>query len=249
MLLQGEHFEPLGDGFEVIVSKEHIFGTDTILLADFAAPKPFETAAELGSGCGTIPLIWCRQGLTKHITAVELQPAPVDMLKRSIKHNKLEDKIDVIEEDLRDLRGVLPADSYDVVTCNPPYQVGGSGLVNAKVSRRIARQEWTCTLEDVVAASSRLLRFGGRLCICQRPQRLADVIDIFRDNKIEAKRMRLVQQRYEKEPKLILIEGKKGGKPGGLQIMPTLLIENPTGQLSQEMRDIYGIYKSPEQGL
>lgn len=243
MLKQGEHLEPLGDNISVIVSEENHFSTDTILLANFAAPKKHEKVIELGSGCGTIPLIWCRNNPPKHITAVELQSQGADMLKRSVEFNRLTERITVINGDLRKLSGKVEFGSFDMVVMNPPYKIGGGGVVNSEIQKQIARHETECTLDDITSAASGLLRFGGRFCICQRPERLTDVLMSMRQAGIEPKRLRLVQQRRSKAPKLFLAEGKRGANPGGLVTLPTLLIEGDNFELSQEMIEIYGEYK------
>lgn len=243
MLKNDEHFEPLGNGIEVIVSPVHRFGTDTVLLANFSKPKEWENACELGSGCGAISLIWCRENPPKHITAVELQADGADMIDRSVQHNGLEEKFSVLNEDLRSLSMLTPG-SFDLVACNPPYKAQGSGIINPEHGRLLARHEFTCTIEDVCSAAARLLRFGGRLCLCQRPERLSDIICAMRNSGIEPKRLRLVQQRTTKAPKLFLIEGKRGGKPGGLNVLETLMIEDENGKISPEMIEIYGDYKT-----
>ena len=132
MLLEGEKFEPLGSGIEVIVSKRHIFWTDTILLANFAKPKKSDLACDLGCGCGTIPLIWCRESATtpENILGVEIQQEAYDMACRSVEHNKLKDKINIINADLRNLNGITPFGIYNLVVCNPPYKAEGTGIVN-----------------------------------------------------------------------------------------------------------------------
>lgn len=239
----GEKKEPLGSGTYVLVTDEHHFSTDTILLAHFCAPKKHEYAVELGSGCGTISLIWARDGLTKGITAVEIQQNACELMRRSVEMNGFGDKITVLNEDLRRLNGIIPFGSVDLVACNPPYKLGGSGIVNPLQAHKLARHECTCTAEDIITTAVSLLRFGGRLCLCQRPERLTDIMALMRKNSIEPKRLRFVQQRKTKEPKLFMIEGKKGANPGGLIVMPTLFIEDDKGGFSQEMMNIYGSYK------
>lgn len=243
MLKEGEHTEPLGSGISVIVSEENHFSTDTILLADFAAPKKHENVIELGSGCGTISLIWSKKTPPKHITSVEIQPQAADMLCRSIELNGLEDRITVINEDLKNLKGKVEFGSFDMVAMNPPYKIGGGGIVNPDRQKQIARHETECTIDDITSAASKLLRFGGRFCICQRPERLTDVLLSMRNANIEPKKLRFVQQRANKAPKLFLCEGKRGANKGGLVTLPTLLIENDNFEFSQEMIEIYGDYK------
>lgn len=246
LLLEHEKLEPLGNGISVIVSYEHHFFLDTILLADFAHPKKAEIAVDLGSGCGTIPFLWSRENILKNIVAVEIQQNAVDMIHRSLKHNNLKEKVEVICADLKNLKGKLNFGVFDLVVCNPPYKPIGAGVVSKIDSHKVVRHESSCTVEDVVLAASQLLRFGGRFCLCLRPERLTDVLVAFRNNKIEPKRLRFVQQRKDKPPKLFLIEGKRGGNKGGLVMEPTLFIEDESGSCSQEMVRIYGTYKDVE---
>ena len=241
MLKDNEHLEPLGNGIEIIVNELFHFSTDTILLADFARIRGNSRAVDLGSGCGTIPLLWARNNRKAQITAVELQEQGCDMARRSVEHNGLD--IEVVNADLRELKGKLPFGCFDLVACNPPYKLTGSGIKNPDEEKLLARHEESCTIDDVTAAAAKLLQFGGRLCMCQRPERLTDVLLSMRANSLEPKRLRFVQQRRGKAPKLFLIEGKRGSNAGGLIVETTLFIEDEDGALSQEMKDIYGSYK------
>ncbi len=243
VLLEKERIEFLGGGIKIIVSDRHKFWTDTILLANFASPKKDDIACDLGSGCGTIPLIWLRNGLTKRVDAVEIQEDACSMLRRSIELNSLEGRIQVYNEDIRMTGDILPRSGYDLVVCNPPYKASGTGIVSSEQSDVIARHESLCTTDDVTAAANVLLGFGGRLCMCQRPERLPDVMLSMRKNNIEPKRLRFVQQRPDKAPKLFLIEGRRSGNPGGLKVEPVLFIEGENKEYSEEMIRIYGKYK------
>lgn len=198
----------------------------------------------MGTGCGTIPLLWLKNNNNLSVYAVELQKDACELLEKSIAHNKLEDNLTLLNADLRDLKGRLPFGTFDVVSCNPPYKLGGSGILNPEQQKLVARHEAECTLDDVCGAASNLLQFGGRLCMCQRPERLSDVIESMRRSGIEPKRLRLVQQRKSKAPKLFLIEGRRGGKRGFMDVLPTLFIEDGQGGFSEEMLEIYGDYKS-----
>ena len=238
------HIEPLGCGMEIFVSDTHHFSTDTILLADFSKPCGKKLCADLGTGCGTIPLLWLKKNKKLSVYAVELQKDACELLEKSIAHNKLEDNLTLLNADLRDLKGRLPFGTFDVVSCNPPYKLGGSGILNPEEQKLVARHESECTLDDICQAASKLLQFGGRLCMCQRPERLSDVTESMRKFGIEPKRLRLVQQRKSNAPKLFLIEGRRGGKRGFMDVLPTLFIEDEQGGFSEEMLEIYGDYKS-----
>ena len=242
MLKPNEHLEPLGNGIEIIVSDLFHFWTDTILLADFAKPKRKIKAVDLGSGCGTIPLLWARDNPQMEIHAVEIQPEANDMAARSVFHNSLSN-ITPINADLKNLKGILPFGYFDLVTCNPPYKENGTGIKNPDEEKLIARHEENCDIDDITLAAKNLLQFGGRFCLCQRPERLTDVLSSMRKNDLEPKRLRFVQQRKHNAPKLFLVEGSRGGKPSSLIVENTLFIEDETGDFSQEMKDIYGCYK------
>ena len=248
MLKENERLEPLGNGVEIIVSDSYHFSTDTILLANFANPKKSNRVVELGTGCGTMPLLWIRDKMIKEIIALDIQENAIDMLNRSIAHNVNNGRencscITPLNADLKDLKGKLPFGHYDVVVCNPPYKLSGTGIVNPEQEKLIARHEESCTLDDICETASKLLQFSGRFCICQRPERLTDVMESMRKFEIEPKRLRLVQQRLTKEPKLFLLEGRYKGNKGFMQVLPTLFIENEQGDFSDEMKEIYGLYK------
>ncbi|MBQ7504439.1 MAG: methyltransferase [Ruminococcus sp.] len=235
-MAKGERIEPLGNGIKIIVNDMYHFSTDTILLADFAAPQKGIKAADLGAGCGTIPLLWTRNDRALDITAVEIQRDACALFERSLELNEL-CNIKIINADLKELAGVIPFGCFDLVSCNPPYKLGGSGLKNPDDKKLIARHEESCTVDDVCRAAKNILQFGGRFVMCQRPERLTDVLTSMRKNDLEPKRIRFVQQREGKAPKLFLVEGRRGGRSGGLVTLPTLYIE------SDEMISIYGSYK------
>lgn len=248
MLKANESLQPLGSGVEIIVSDIHHFSTDTILLADFAGVKSTDLVVELGTGCGTMPLLWTRQKKVKEIVAIDIQQNAIDMLKRSISHNVENGRtncscITPINADLKDLKGKCEFSRYNIVVCNPPYKLSNSGIKNPDNEKTLARHEESCSLDDICKCASKLLQFQGRFCICQRPERLADAIESMRKYDIEPKRLRLVQQRLSKEPKLFLLEGRYKGNKGFMQVMPTLFIENEQGDFSDEMIKIYGLYK------
>ena len=248
MLRANEKFESLGNGVEIIVSDIHHFSTDTILLANFANVKTNDCVVELGTGCGTMPLLWTREQSVRQITAIDIQSDAVDMLKRSIAHN-INNGIENVScitpicADLKELKGICEFGHYNLVVCNPPYKLSGSGITNPDNQKLLARHEESCTLDDICKTASSLLQFSGRFCICQRPERLTDVMESMRKFSIEPKRLRLVQQRKDKEPKLFLLEGRRSGKRGFMQVMPTLFIEDEHGDFSEEMKHIYGLYK------
>ncbi len=232
--------EPLGKGFFVYVSPHHTFGTDAVILADFAKPKRRDKLVDLGTGCGIIPLLMLREGIIGSATGVDISREAADLAERTKEELKLQN-FTVINSDLNDLKGKIEFGCHTLITCNPPYKAPLSGIKNPDSVKATARHETECTLEDIISVSSRLLQTTGRLCMCHRPERLAELMAVMREYKLEPKRLRLVAQRIGEEPWLVLVEARKCGNTG-LRIEPTLYIEEK-GEFSPEMLRIYGAYK------
>lgn len=233
--------QPLGRGYYINVSKNHTFGTDAVLLADFASAKKVKTHCDLGAGCGIISMLLVKNSVAGSSVGIEISEEAVELAKATA-NEFAKDKFTPINADIRDLKGTLPFGSFDLVTCNPPYKAEGSGLLSAGERDIVARHETMCTLEDVVSASSRLLKSSGRLCLCQRPERLSDIVCLLRQYKLEAKRIRTVHKKVGEEPWLVLVEGMRDAK-SGTRILPPLFVYDKDGNLSEEMIKIYGDYK------
>lgn len=232
--------EPLGNGFFVYVSPRHTFGTDAVLLADFSSARKKDTLVDLGTGCGIIPLLCLRDGNLKTAVGVDISPEAAALAKRTSRELKT-DNFTVLNSDLKELKGKIDFGCHTLVTCNPPYKAPNGGLKNPDSIKATARHEVDCTLRDIISVASKLLQTSGRLCMCHRPERLAELMDLMREYKLEPKRLRLVCQRQGEEPWLVLIEGKKCANTG-LRISPTLYVEEKGG-FSPEMIKIYGAYK------
>lgn len=172
--MDGTRHEYLGGGITAVVSEAHSFGTDAVLLAHFASPGKWAVCCDLGSGCGIIPLLWCRHEGGR-ITAVELQPLGVKQIEAAIELNSLSDRLTAVNADLRDLKGRVPFGCFDLVTMNPPYKASGAGIESSSAPDKIARHETMCSLSEVCAAAAKLLNFGGRFCVCIRPERLCEL--------------------------------------------------------------------------
>lgn len=242
MASRKERTESLAKNLNIYVSEAHIFTSDAIVLASFCAPRHKDKCCDLGTGNGIIPLLWYRDFKPTEIVGVELSESAVELFTKTLEENNLKDEIKLIHSDLRKLNGVLPNEYFDIVSINPPYKKLGTGIVNDGEDYKNARHEFTCTLEDCSKAASRILKFGGRFCICQRPERLPDIFDAMRKFKIEPKSMREVIQRIGKEPSLVLVEGKKGSAPG-FRINPPLILENADGQYTEEAKELFQSYK------
>lgn len=232
--------EILSNGIFVYTSKEHTFGTDAILLADFASPNKKDKVIDFGSGCGIIPLFFYSRGNGKEIYGLEIQEKGYIQLKKAVEEQDIK-SVTPILCDLKELKGVLPFGTFDVVTMNPPYKQMGGGIISVSESDKIARHETQANIFDICKSASNLLKFGGKLCLCNRPERLATTIDAMKSANIEPKRLRMVSQRVDKAPWLFLIEGKKG-RNEGIVIEPELYIEDGNSY-SEEYKRIYNNYQ------
>ncbi len=236
-------FEKLSEKISVCVSQEHGFGTDAFLLADFCQHKQKDIACDLGTGCGIIPLILQRNAPPKLTYAVDIQKQAIEQLEISLEKSNINSIVPICA-DLKTLWDDAPLGSLSLVTCNPPYKAANAGIESSLDAHKIARHEILCNIDDVCHAASKLLKFGGRLCICNRPERLSDVIFAMKNNGIEPKRLRFVSKNESTAPWLFLIEGKKGSKPF-MQVLPQMYVWNKNGY-SDEMERIYTMGKDEQ---
>ena len=232
--------EPLGKDYFVYVTPHHTFGTDAVLLSNFAKAKKSDKMVDLGTGCGIIPLLMLRDGLLKNAIGIDISEEATALAQKTLEELNIQNFF-VLNSDLKDLKGKVEFGSNTLITCNPPYKANGAGLKNPDKVEMVARHEIECTLEDIIAVSSKLLQTSGRLCMCHRPERLSELMFLMSKYKVEPKRLRIVCQRKGEEPWLVLVEGRRCGNKG-LRIEPTLYVEE-NGDFSPEMIKIYGSYK------
>ncbi len=214
------------------------FGTDAVLLADFCAARPGERVCDMGTGTGVLPLLISARAAGTIIDAFEVQEDVADMAARSVRLNGLESRIRVHASDCRAAAQIIGHECVQLVVTNPPYTKGGAGLVSPEQTRALSRSE-EVTLEEWMTACARVLQNGGRLCVVFPAPRFLQLCDAMRANRVEPKRVRFVAARADAAPKLVLVEGKKGGKPG-LHLLPFLLTHDENGGFTAEMRRIYG---------
>lgn len=240
-LLPGERIDELQrNGYCIIQNPERFcFGMDAVLLSGFARAKKQERCLDLGCGNGIIPILMEAKTEGKHFTGLEIQPESADMAKRSVALNGLQDRIDIVEGDIKDASKIFGASSFHVVTTNPPYMTAQHGLTNLYEAKTIARHEVLCNLEDIIRESARLLMPGGRFYMVHRPFRLAEIISLMVQYRMEPKRMRLVYPYVDREPNMVLIEGLRGGKSRMTVEKPLIVYKEP-GKYTDEIYDVYG---------
>ena len=228
------------NGLQIIQKTDGFcFGMDAVLLSGFATVKPGERVLDLGTGTGIIPLLLSAKTEGEHFSALEIQDEIARMAERSVKLNHLEEKIEIVHGDIKEASRIFGAASFDVVTTNPPYMTAQHGLTNLHEAKTIARHEVLCNLEDIIRESARLLVPGGRFYMVHRPFRLAEIISLMVQYRIEPKRMRLVYPYVDREPNMVLIEGLRGGKSRMTVEKPLIVYKEP-GKYTDEIYDVYG---------
>ena len=241
LIREGERLDDLQrDGLRILQRADGFrFGTDAVLLADFAGVKRGERVADVGTGTGVLPLLLSARAADTEFDAFEIQEQVADMAARSVQINGLQTRIRIHHADCRDAAALIGHERCHLVVTNPPYTKGGAGLVSPQQTRALSRSDSDCTLEAWIAACGRLLRNGGRLCCVFPAPRFLELCDALRSARMEPKRVRFVAACADAAPKLVLVEGLKGGRPG-LHIQPLLITHDENGQFTREMRRVYG---------
>lgn len=240
-LLDGERVDELHrNGYRIIQDpKRFCFGMDAVLLSGFAHVKEGECALDLGTGTGIIPILLEAKTKGRQFTGLEVQKESADMANRSVLLNHLEEKVSIVEGDLKEVKTLFAGKLFDVVTSNPPYMNTNHGLVSQGTPKAIARHELLCTLDDVVKAAATTLKVGGRFYLVHRPHRLIEIITTCTKYKLEPKRMRMVQPYEGKEPNMVLLECIKGGG-SMIKVEPPLIVYESVNHYTKEILELYG---------
>ena len=229
------------NNLKIIQNKDGFcFGIDSVLLSDFAKEiKPNSKILDLGTGTGIIGILLCEKTKPSKVYGIDIQESVCDMASRSIKLNNLEDKFEIINTNIKNLKNIFEEACFDAVVSNPPYKKDNSGLKNENETKLISRHEITASLEDFISTSSHLLNSNCSLYMVHRPERLSDLFYLLRKYNLEPKKLRLVHSYSNSKPKLILVKATKNAK-SFLNIDEPLVIYNEDGTYTQEILKIYG---------
>ncbi|MFZ7119414.1 MAG: tRNA1(Val) (adenine(37)-N6)-methyltransferase [Eubacteriaceae bacterium] len=230
------------EGYKIIQNKDYFrYGMDAVLLSWFASKRIARNnkIIDLGTGTGILPILLFLQSKNKHIDALEIQDYFVDIAKRNVILNNMNEFVNIIHGDIRELPNEIKLGSYDVVVSNPPYMAIEDGMKNKNKIKAIARHELKCNICDLVVASSKLLKEKGKLIFVHKCERLVDIFFNMRKYNIEPKCINYVYPKKYKEPNLVLIEGIKNAKPC-LKINNPIIIYNNNGEYTNQLKEIYG---------
>ena len=239
-LKAGERIDDLQCRGYHIIQNSYVFcfGMDAVLLADFATGAKKGRVIDLGTGTGVIPLLMRGREKGIHFTGLEIQEYSADMARRSVELNNLQEDIEIVQGDMRDVHTLFAPESFHAVTCNPPYIKGSHGLENENAPKNIARHEIMMELSDVMKAANYLLVEGGSFSMVHKPFRLAEIIRLMSQYRLEPKRICMVQPFFDKEPNMVLIEGNKGGRPM-VKVEPALVVYNKDGSYTEDLFQRY----------
>ena len=224
-----------------IIQKEggFCFGIDAVLLSDFTKEiRNNSQVLDLGTGTGILSILLTAKTNLKKIYGIEIQEEVANMAKRSVELNQLQEKVEIINKNIKDLKNIFEKNSMDAIVTNPPYKKLDTGKTNEKENKYIARHEVTASLEDFIKISFDLLKDKGSFYMIHRPERLAEIIYTLKKNKLEPKRMRFIYSNIEQEPKLVLIKAVKNAKEF-LTVEKPLFIYNKQGEYTEEILQIY----------
>lgn len=240
MLRPGERLDDLQlSGLRLIQRPDAFrFGTDSVLLADFAAPKRTDRTVDLGCGTGAIAMLMAAHCPGLQVDAVEIQPEIADMARRSVKLNGMQDCMRVHEMDMREAWKALGAEKFSVVVCNPPYGRKGGGLLSENEAKRIARHEGDLSPEDVALSASKLLKSGGKLCVVYPAPRAFEMMQAMEKHRLAPKRIRTVHGVEGRAPKFVLLDAVKDGG-SMLHWLEPLVLRNRDGSFTDEWKRIY----------
>ena len=227
------------NGYKIIQNRERFcFGMDAVLLTGFAKVGKGERALDLGTGTGIIPILLEAKTEGQDFEALEIQPESAEMARRSVMLNNLQERIKIVDGDIKEASKIFGAASFNVVTTNPPYMTENHGVKNPDEPKAIARHEIKCNLEDVIRESAKLLKPKGRFYMVHRPFRLAEIMNVLTKYRLEPKRMQLVYPYIDREPNMVLIEALKGGN-SRVTVEPPLIVYKEPGVYTENILKIY----------
>lgn len=226
------------DGPKFAQAEHFRLSTDCVLLSDFINTGAAKRGIDLGCASGAIMLLLLARSERLHMTGLEILPEAVELARENMAVNNLSERAGLICGDIRAHREIFKAGSFDLAAANPPYFPVDRGALSPVDGRSSARGEILCTLDDICAATGWLLRTGGNFALVHKPERLSEVFCAMVKYGLEPKRLRLVENNAGAKPSLVLVEAKRGGKPG-LSIEPPLILNNADGTPTEEYKRIY----------
>lgn len=245
-----QRIDTLSCGYKIIQDdKAFCFGIDALLLAAFARMKKGDRVFDLGCGNGILELLLCDRAKELksahgagdcHFTGLEVQPKAAEMARESVGLNSLEERIEIVEGDIKAVRKSFPAQSADLVISNPPYMKPSAAKENSTDEKTIARHEVLCSLDDVISAARWLLKSSGSFFMIHRPYRLQEIFSLLEKYQLTPRRMQLVYPKIDQAPEMVLIEARPNYKPD-IKIAPPLIMYDGDGEYTVAFKAYCGM--------
>lgn len=222
--------------------KGYRYSLDPVLLAGFVHPLSASRIVDLGTGCGILPLLLAGKSEAQELVGIELQESLADRASRNVELNGLQERIRILTDDIREVRSLLPVNWADLVVSNPPFRSSASGRIAPDDERAIARHELFGGLADFCAAAAWLLKDGGLFTVIHLAERLPELLAYMQSGNIQPKRLRMVHPHADDPARLVLVEGRKAGRPG-LLVEPPLVIYRSRGAQRDYSEEILELYR------
>lgn len=244
LVYEGETLDDLIiGGYKLIQPRQgYRFSIDAVLLSHFPDLKKAKQVVDLGCGNGVIPLLLAARSSDIRITGIEIQEAMVKRAQRSVEYNRLQEQVEIVLGDFREIDKYFPAVSTDLIVSNPPFWGKNEGHLSKNSEEACARHEIAMDLGSLIQAAAYLLKPGGSFCLIHRAERLTAIVNLCTAYRLLPVRLRTVHSFWQEEAKLILLEAQKR-EQGRLKIMSPLVIYNKPGEYSEEINRFY--YTNP----
>lgn len=214
------------------------FNLDSLIMAHFVSLKTRSINMDLGCGNGVIALVLAMRYPSTHWTGLEIQEGQASLSRQNVELNGLEKRVHIVLGDAREVKRNFAANTFDNVIFNPPYRKLSSGRVNPLLEKAVARHEIKGSLAEFLSASQYLLKPAGRVFTIFPAKRMVELIVLFRKNKIEPKRMKLVFSNDASDAEFVLVEGRSGSREE-LKMEPPLYIYEEPRKYTEDMKRIF----------
>ena len=215
------------------------FSLDSVLLPNFATINTnVKNILDIGCGNAPIPLILSTK-TNANIIGVEIQKEVYELALKSVRINNLESRIKIINGDINEIYDSFETETFDIITCNPPFfKVSDGSNFNDSDYKTLARHEIKLNLDQIFKISKKLLKNNGNIVMVHRPERLVDIITSMKKYNIEPKKIQFVYPKKDKDANILLIEGKKNGRPG-IKIEPPIYTHDENGEYSMQVKNFF----------
>lgn len=215
----------------------YCFSSDAVLLANHVRATKTDCVVDFGTGSGVIAILIAAKTTAPKVIGVEVQKVMAELAERNVILNNLQDRVKIINEDIKNIVDTLGNESVKVVVCNPPYFKKEAGEVASKSEIAISRSEILCSLEDIIINASKILKYGGKFYMIHKSERMAEVITLLKNNNLEPKVLTLIYPKKSKQVDTFIIESHKNGSPG-LKIKD-LIVYDENNEMTKEAKKLY----------